>query len=101
MIYLSILTLILGGILIFIGRVTRKGLDIIMKFPRDKFADQEPVHRFVGNNLLLLGFIGIIAGLATLAGGEDNILLFIAYLAFVALFIALFKVGIKTFENKN
>jgi len=98
---LSILTLILGGVLMFIGRATRKGLDLIMKFPKEKFADQEPVHRFVGNNILLLGFIGIIAGLATLAGGEDNILLFLAYLVFVVLFIALIKVGVKTFEIKN
>jgi hypothetical protein len=97
---LSILTLILGGALMFIGRFIRKGFDIIMKFPKDKFADQEKVHRFAGNNILLLGFIGVIAGLALIAGGEDNILLFLAYLVFVVLFVALIKVGAKTFESK-
>ena len=53
----------------------------------------------MGNNILVLGFIGLIAGLATLVQGEDNILLFLAYLVFVLLFIALMKVGLKTLRD--
>ena len=100
MIYLSLVTLVLGGALMFIGLMVRKGSEMIMKFAEEKFADQETVHRFVGNSVLVLGFVGVIAGLGTLAGNEDNILLFLAYLGFVALFITLIKAGAKTFENK-
>jgi hypothetical protein len=101
MIYLSILTLILGGVLIFIGAATRKGSEMLIKFNKEKIADLDTAQRFVGNNVMVLGFIGIIAGGATLAGGEDNILLFLAYLGFIALFIPLLKVGLRTFETKK
>ena len=101
MIYLSILTLVLGGVLIFIGAATRKGSEILIKFNKEKLADLESAHRFVGNNIMILGFVGLIAGLATYAGGEDNVLLFLAYVGFVVLFIALIKVGLKTFETKD
>src|SRR5665647_581101 len=101
MIVLSILTLILGGILIFIGAATRKGSEMLIKFNKEKIADLETAHRYVGNNIIILGFVGVIAGGATLAGGEDNILLFLAYLGFIALFTPLLKVGLKTFETKK
>ena len=101
MVVLSILTLILGGILIFIGVATRKGSEMLIKFNKEKIADLETAHRYVGNNIMILGFVGVIAGGATLAGGEDNILLFLAYLGFIALFIPLLKVGLKTFETKK
>ncbi len=87
--------------MIFIGASTRKGSEMLIKFNKEKLADLESAHRFVGNNIMILGFVGFIAGLATYASGEDNILLLLAYLGFVALFIALIKVGLKTFETKN
>jgi hypothetical protein len=101
MIVLSISTLIIGGILIFIGMATRKGSEMLIKFNKDKIADLEAASRYVGNNIVILGFVGVIAGGSTLAGGEDNILLFLAYLGFIALFIPLLKVGLKTFETKK
>jgi hypothetical protein len=101
MIYLSILTMIIGGVLVFIGAATRKGSEMLIKFNKDKIADLESAQRFMGNNILVLGLIGLIAGSATLAQGEDNILLFLAYLGFIALFIPLLKVGLKTFETKK
>jgi len=101
MIVLSILTVIIGGILIVVGAATRKGSEILIKFNKDKIADLESAHGYMGRNIMVLGFIGVIAGGATLAGGEDNILLFLAYLGFIALFIPLLKVGLKTFETKN
>jgi hypothetical protein len=101
MIILSILTVIIGGVLIFVGAATRKGSEMLIKFNKDKIADLETAQHFVGNNVMVLGFIGVIAGGATLAGGEDNILLFLAYLGFVALFVPLLKVGLKTFEMKK
>jgi hypothetical protein len=85
----------------FVGAATRKGSEMLIKFNKEKIADLDTAQRFVGNNILILGFIGLIAGLATLAGGEDNILLFLAYLGFIALFITLIKVGLKTFETKK
>ena len=101
MIYLSIITLILGGVLIFIGVAARKGSEILIKFNKEKIADLYTAQRYVGNNIMVLGFVGVVAGGATLTGGEDNILLFLAYLGFVALFIPLLKVGLKTFETKK
>ena len=100
-IYLSIVNIIIGGILLFIGAATRKGSEMLMKFNKEKIADLDTAHRFVGNNIMVLGFVGLIAGFATYAGGEDNILLFLAYLGFVVLFIALIKTGLKTFETKQ
>jgi hypothetical protein len=100
MIYLSILCLIVGGILIFIGAATRKGSEILIKFNKDKISDLETAQRYVGNNIMVLGFIGVVAGGATLTG-EDNILVFLAYMGFILLFIPLLKVGLKTFETKN
>jgi hypothetical protein len=99
--YLSIVTIVIGGVLIFIGGAIRNGSEMLIKFNKEKLADMEQAHRFVGNNILVLGFIGLIAGFATLAGGEDNILLFLAYLGFVVLFIAIIKAGLKTFETKQ
>jgi hypothetical protein len=101
MIYLSIITIVVGGILLLIGAATRKGSEILVKFNKEKLADLEQAHRFVGNNIMVLGFVGLIAGFATYAGGEDNILLFLAYLGFVVLFVALIRVGLKTFETKH
>jgi hypothetical protein len=101
MIYLSILTIVIGGIIVFLGAATRQGSQMLVKFNKDKIADLETAQRFVGNNVIVLGFIGVIAGGATLANGEDNILLFLAYLVFIPLFIALLKVGLKTFETKQ
>ena len=101
MIYLSILTMIIGGVLVFIGAATRKGSEMLIKFNKEKIADLDTAQRYVGRNILVLGFIGLIAGSATLAQGEDNILLFLAYLVFIFAFIALLKVGLKTFETKN
>jgi len=101
MIYLSIATIIIGGIMLFIGAATRRGSEMLIKFNKEKLADLEQAHRFVGNNIMILGFIGLIAGLVTLTGGDDNILLFIAYLGFIVLFIALIKTGLKTFETKE
>jgi hypothetical protein len=101
MIILSILTVVIGGILIFIGAATRQGSQMLIKFNKDKIADLETAQHFVGNNVIILGFIGVIAGGATLTNGEDNILLFLAYLVFIAFFIALLKVGLKTFETKQ
>lgn len=99
MIYLSIVSLIIGGILIFVGAATRRGSEMLIKFKKDKIADLETAQRYVGNNIMVLGFIGVIAGGATLAQGEDNFLVFFAYLVFIALFIPLLKVGLKTFET--
>jgi hypothetical protein len=101
MIYLSILSIIIGGILIFIGAATRKGSEMLIKFKKDKIPDLETAQRYMGNNIMVLGFIGVIAGGATLANGEDNILVFLAYLGFIALFIPLLKVGLKTFETNK
>jgi hypothetical protein len=100
MIYLSIISLIIGGVLILIGAATRKGSEILIKFNQEKIADLEMAHRYIGNNIMVLGFIGVIAGGATLANGEDNFLVFLAYLGFIALFIPLLKVGLKYFETK-
>jgi hypothetical protein len=101
MIYLSIVTIVIGAVLVFLGAATRQGSEMLIKFNKDKIADLETAQRFVGNNVIVLGFIGLIAGGATLTGGEDNILLFLAYLVFIAAFIALLKVGLKTFETKQ
>lgn len=101
MIYLSIVSIIIGGILIFIGVATRKGSEMLIKFNKEKIADLETAQRYIGNNITVLGFIGVIAGGATLAGGEDNYLVFLAYLGFIALFIPLLKVGLKTFETNK
>jgi hypothetical protein len=101
MIYLSIVTIVIGAVLVFLGAATRRGSEMLIKFNKDKIADLETAHRFVGNNVIVLGFIGLIAGGATLTGGEDNILLFLAYLVFIVAFIALLKVGLKTFETKQ
>ena len=101
MIYLSIVSIVIGGILLLTGAVTRNGSEVLIKFNKEKLADLEQTHRFAGNNIMVLGFIGIIAGIATYAGGEDNILFFLAYLGFVVLFIALIKAGLKTFETKQ
>jgi uncharacterized membrane protein len=101
MIYLSILTMIVGGILVFVGAATRRGSEMLIKFNKEKIGDMDSAQRFMGNNIIVLGFIGLIAGSATLAGGEDNILLFLGYLAFIFLFIALLKVGLKTFETNK
>jgi uncharacterized membrane protein len=96
----SILSIIIGGILIFLGAAIRRGSEMLVKFNKEKLADLEQAHRFVGNNIMILGFIGLIAGLVTLTNGEDSILLFLAYLGFIVLFIALIKTGLKTFEKK-
>jgi hypothetical protein len=101
MIYLSIITIIIGGIMTFIGVVTRGGSELLIKFNKEKIADLEAAHHYVGNNLTVLGFVGLIAGLATYAGGEDNILVSLAYFGFVFLFIALIKTALKTFETKK
>jgi hypothetical protein len=79
----------------------RKGSEMLMKFNKEKIPDLESAHRFVGNNIAILGFVGVMAGLATLANNEDNILLFLAYVVFSGLFIALIKVGLKTFETNK
>ncbi len=73
----------------------------MIKFNKEKLGDLEKAHRFAGNNILVLGFIGLIAGFATYAGEEDNILLFLAYLGFVVLFMVIIKAGLKTFETKQ
>jgi hypothetical protein len=99
MIILAILSIVIGGILIFIGGATRKGSEILIKFNKEKIADLETAHRYIGNNIMVLGFIGVIAGGAMLANGEDNYLVFLAYLGFIVLFIPLLKVGLKTFET--
>ena len=99
MIILSILTMIIGGILVFIGAETRRGSEMLIKFNKEKIADLDSAQRYMGRNILVLGFIGLIAGSATLFQGEDNILLFLAYLVFIFAFIALLKVGLKTFET--
>ena len=74
---------------------------MLIKFNKEKLVDLKQAHRFVGNNVMVLGFVGLLAGGATYAGGEDNIWLFLAYLGFVVLFIALIKTGLKTFETKK
>ena len=59
----------------------------MIKFNKEKIADLEMAHRYIGNNIMVLGFIGVIAGVPPWPDGEDNFLLFLAYLGFVALFI--------------
>ena len=82
-------------------RQTRKGSEILIKFNKEKIADLDPPNDIMGRNILVLGFIGLIAGAATLVQGEDSILLFLAYLVFIFAFIALLKVGLKYLRDEE
>lgn len=99
LVILGYICLILGAFLFYVGWKAKGGFLklFVMKGGRDE--RKKMLWRLVGNRIMLLGFIGIVAGAAQMLMDKDAPLVFIAYLAFIGLMFLMLRYMVQQWDT--
>lgn len=95
MIIFAYLCIIIGVLVFYVGWKARSGLVSLATMNSAKPEKKAKMWRYTGNNLMTLGVVGWIAGAAQIFMNVDIILVFVAYVAFIAVLVAMLRYAMK------
>ncbi|MEI6797323.1 MAG: hypothetical protein WCK39_10700 [Methanomassiliicoccales archaeon] len=91
MIVFAYLCIIIGVFVFYIGWKARSGLVSLATLKSARPEKKAKMWRYTGNNLMTLGVVGWIAGVAQILMGVDIVLVFLAYVAFIVALVAMLR----------
>jgi hypothetical protein len=99
MVILGYICIIIGAFLFYVGWKAKGGFLKLFAMKGGKDAQKEMLWRLVGNRIMLLGFIGLVAGVAQILMNKDSVLVFIAYLGFIGLMFLMLRYMVQQWDT--
>jgi hypothetical protein len=99
MVILGYICIILGAFLFYIGWKAKGGFLKLFAMKDSSNPRREMLWRLVGNRIMLLGFIGLVAGVAQVLMDKDSIWVFLAYLGFIGLMFLMLRYMVQQWDT--
>jgi hypothetical protein len=99
MVILGYICIVIGAFLFYVGWKAKGGFLKLFAVKDGRNERKEMLWRLVGNRTMLLGFIGIVAGVAQVLMNKDAPWVFIAYLAFIGLMFLMLRYMVQQWDT--